>query len=447
MKIKIDSIFLMIVISLSVPQPVMAQAVVDDAVKVVGGFIDLLGRKKKSSKTKNNNQQKTSTVQQSGQQTASAHATPQEGIKKDKWVEAIYPGGGWLLPGSDDVVQVRLNVNREYSITGNVWGWGDIELMDEDVIDEGRLGPPTLKGNIYSFDITSKKGISRIGIQKLRDNPDESPYLKIAEVSGAIAKWVKQGSKLFISQGNGRLYNPTILAMTENELDDILKRCNDDNYIDYNWWVKNRKNSSVSSTANTGKPSGKLNSKVIDEVDTIPEIHDEVNNPPLQRTTTTAVNNLTTKGELGIFELRGPVKKCVSKNSNETSTHEFDKKGMWISENGMKPWAGQESVKRDRQGRIVKMGDSYDEEYESFAYNANGLITKRIKKYMDGIFQTNYYYNSKGECTKSVLEFEDMGDTGKDTTVYTILSRDSHGNWTKRKTQKGAIETRTITYY
>lgn len=46
-----------------------------------------------------------------------------------------------------------------------------------------------------------------------------------------------------------------------------------------------------------------------------------------------------------------------------TKVYGFDRKGMWISENGMKPWAGQESVKRDRQGRIVKMGDSCDEEY------------------------------------------------------------------------------------
>ena len=33
------------------------------------------------------------------------------------------------------------------------------------------------------------------------------------------------------------------------------------------------------------------------------------------------------------------------------------------------------------------------------------------------------------------------------TDVYTIITTDKYGNWTKRKTQNGEIETRVITYY
>lgn len=185
-----------------------------------------------------------------------------QGVKKDKWIEAIYPGGGWLLPFVEGkVIQIRLHVNR-YDIPTTVpdhfYGWGDIELSDVDWDVEGQLGAPTQKGDVFYFGITSESGRSTIGIRKLRDNPDDAPYLKIVDVSGAFAKWVKKGSKLMISQGNGRLYDPTVHAMTEAELDDALKRCNNDNFIDYNWWVKNRKGANASSKPIVAKDSKQL---------------------------------------------------------------------------------------------------------------------------------------------------------------------------------------------
>ena len=185
-----------------------------------------------------------------------------QGVKKDVWLEAIYPGCEWLLPLVEGkVVQIRLTVNR-YNIPptlpDHTPGWGDIELSEIDLNVEGQLGAPTLIRDVYYFDITSKKGSSRIGIKKLRDNPDDEPYLKIVEVSGAIAKWVKKGSKLMPYQGNGRMYNPTVYAMTEKELDNVLKKCNNDNYIDYNWWMKNRNGSNASSKPTVAKDSKQL---------------------------------------------------------------------------------------------------------------------------------------------------------------------------------------------
>ena len=259
MRTKVYLIVLSIIISVLVPQTVVAQDVIDDAVRVVGGLINVIGKKKKANQTKTNNQQKSTVVQQGSQKTVSS----QEGVKKDCWVEAIYPEGGWLLPLDEEkgITQIRLHVNR-YNIPATMpdhyKGWGEIELSDIDFDEEGLLGAPTQIGDVYYFGITSKSGSSRIGIQKLRDKSDDDPYLKIVEVSGAIAKWVKQGSKLYISQGNGRLYNPTVHAMNEKELDEILKRCNNDNYIDYNWWVKNRNSSNVSNSASAAKTSGQL---------------------------------------------------------------------------------------------------------------------------------------------------------------------------------------------
>lgn len=160
-------------------------------------------------------------------------------------------------------------------------------------------------------------------------------------------------------------------------------------------------------------------------------------------------DNFTIHGELGIFELQGFVKECRWNNGNEIFTYGFDEKGMWISENGKKPWELQQVVERDEQGRIIKMGDSYDEQYETFAYNGDGLITKRVMKDIDGYkIQTEYFYNDERECTKNVYTYDDpLEGPGEYYNTYTILNRDSQGNWTKRKNQNGKTETREIIYY
>ncbi len=166
-----------------------------------------------------------------------------------------------------------------------------------------------------------------------------------------------------------------------------------------------------------------------------------------RRTETTAVTiNYTARGELGIFDLRGPVKTCVWKKAYETHTYAFDPNGMWISTDGEQPWNNYGSVKRDAQGRIILMGEEV-ESGESFTYNANGLVTKHTVIYMDGRDVTTYSYNSEGYCTKETFSYSGMDGTGKNSATWTILTRDEQGNWTKRKTQKGVIETRTITYF
>ena len=163
-------------------------------------------------------------------------------------------------------------------------------------------------------------------------------------------------------------------------------------------------------------------------------------------TSKTTIINFTAQGELGLFALRGPVKECVWTTKDQTRKLGFDKKGMWISEDGRKPWGNYGKVKRDTKGRIIQMGEDV-ESGKLFTYNANGLMIKEVTIYMDGRDIATYAYNSKGECTKETFSYGDMYGSGKNTAIFTILERDSQGNWTKRKTQNGNVETRTITYH
>ena len=156
--------------------------------------------------------------------------------------------------------------------------------------------------------------------------------------------------------------------------------------------------------------------------------------------------NITVPGELGIYELRGPVKECKWIKSYETVTYGFDTNGKWITKDGQRltEFYGN-NIKRDSKGRITMLGDV--EENTKYHYNANGLITKFEQHFMDGRYEVSYTYNNNGECTKCVNKGSDMEGSFKNTVKFTILERDSYGNWTKRKDNQGGSETRTITYY
>lgn len=154
------------------------------------------------------------------------------------------------------------------------------------------------------------------------------------------------------------------------------------------------------------------------------------------------------RGELGIFDLRGPVKECKWKTENGTKTYTFDENGFWLTEDGQKlkdVFLG--GIERDAQKRIK---DGWVDGYGSrhYTYNAQGLATI-IEE--DGSKQT-LTYDADGYVKKEFLEiYPEMGDdegttAEQHTFTYTILEKDEIGNWTKRKSNRGT-ETRTITYY
>lgn len=160
------------------------------------------------------------------------------------------------------------------------------------------------------------------------------------------------------------------------------------------------------------------------------------------------------RGDLGAFDLRGPVKECKQDELIVT----FNPEGQFIAENGKpieKIYTG--GVKRDKNGRLQKgMYDPNDETGHDYYFDSKGLATKiHYRNYMDAGNTITYTYDADGYvATESDQEWgidavdEETGELPKPVVKkYTILEKDSYGNWTKRKDQKGNVTTRKITYY
>ena len=155
-------------------------------------------------------------------------------------------------------------------------------------------------------------------------------------------------------------------------------------------------------------------------------------------------DNVKVKGELGMFQLQGPVRECQWEEDGSSRTLGFDHQGMWTSQDGTSPFGSNVKVQRDVSGRIIKIGDTSDEEYRTYKYNDEGQLTEMMEKYMDGASVLKYTYNNDGNCVKVISTYS--GDDPV-TIQYTIINTDDHNNWTKRKDQYGNVATRTITYY
>lgn len=164
------------------------------------------------------------------------------------------------------------------------------------------------------------------------------------------------------------------------------------------------------------------------------------------------------RGELGIFDLRGPVRECKWKNANGVTTYTFNAGGYWLTKNGVAIVGGvfPGNVDRNKDGRIVHgYLDEYKETQHEFTYNDKGLVTMiDYQEYMDGGYVEEYTYDADG-YVKSVKSYytgmdavnEETGEADEPTVHrFTILEKDDAGNWTKRKSSQGT-ETRTIKYY
>lgn len=149
------------------------------------------------------------------------------------------------------------------------------------------------------------------------------------------------------------------------------------------------------------------------------------------------------RGDLGGFDLRGPVKKVVYSESSYT----FNEQGQLLTENGeslKSIFPG--GVKRDKNGRLIECNaDGYGSRY--YTYNANGLPTE-IRSDDSGRVLT-YDENGYVKTEEKTIE-PDMGSEDAPEVInltYTILEKDSYGNWTKRKDQNGDVESRQISYF
>ena len=143
---------------------------------------------------------------------------------------------------------------------------------------------------------------------------------------------------------------------------------------------------------------------------------------------------VASKGDLPMFDLHGTVKstKMSTLFGMEDSTYEFDRNGRVIKCDGQKVTSFRDMV-----------GDMWN-----FTKN-NGKLTK-IKTCGTACYEYVFTYNTNGEIIKYVEKVN--SPFGNNTTTYsvTILERDSHGNWTKRKISgygNTRTESRTISYY
>lgn len=168
-------------------------------------------------------------------------------------------------------------------------------------------------------------------------------------------------------------------------------------------------------------------------------------------TATQPTINVNFKGDLGRFALKGPVKYMKDMVGGGGPEYYFNSDGFLSESDGspLKADENNEQYTRDSQGRITiydKFGFNWKEEYE---FNSNGLLERKRSTNISGSNRSDdrYTYNSEGECVSCSSVYFQLGEQGKQTIKYTILTRDKYGNWTKRKDQHGNIETRKITYY
>ena len=157
-------------------------------------------------------------------------------------------------------------------------------------------------------------------------------------------------------------------------------------------------------------------------------------------------------GELGLFDLQGPVKECVWVNEWGNTKRTFDEKGFWLTHNGKaltKVYPA--GIKRDDKGRIISGRTDSDGNGEDYANNEFGKITKYSYHEYDSIEEDSYTYDENGNLLKGKFEpgGMDAGEPYEET--YENIDVDEHGNWTKRKVKCSlgdtSTQTRKITYY
>lgn len=116
---------------------------------------------------------------------------------------------------------------------------------------------------------------------------------------------------------------------------------------------------------------------------------------------------VTFKGDLGQFALRGPVKEF----STPIGVHEcFDRDGFLLdTETGKKKESDENNtVKRNEQGRIVRIDVLWNDSFETYDYDERGLLVKNYWEQFGRKVTKNYEYNEKGECLK--MTFIETGD-------------------------------------
>ena len=158
------------------------------------------------------------------------------------------------------------------------------------------------------------------------------------------------------------------------------------------------------------------------------------------------------RGELGIFDLRGPVKSCTWINEWGNTTRTFDAQGFWKTMDGKSLSAIFPSgIKRDAKGRIVKGLVDSEGNGEDYTYDAQGRVVKYFSHVYDAIENETTRYGADGYILQRRFEPGGMDAGEPYTETYRNVVVDKHGNWTERKVYSTdasiTVQKRTITYY
>ena len=167
-------------------------------------------------------------------------------------------------------------------------------------------------------------------------------------------------------------------------------------------------------------------------------------------------------GELGIHDLRGPVKSAVVNCDGEYEIeYTFDENGMWLTQGEQTiEEVYNNGIERDEQGRIVngkfEEPESCNLYAASYVYNGDGTIATIGYEDPEETSSTSYAYGENGDCVESHMTgtYCEMGADEEEVidviTEYEVLEKDARGNWTKRVEKTFGKEntvTRQITYY
>lgn len=167
-------------------------------------------------------------------------------------------------------------------------------------------------------------------------------------------------------------------------------------------------------------------------------------------------------GELGIHDLRGPVKSAVVNYDGEYEIeYTFDENGMWLTQGEQTiEEVYNNGIERDEQGRIVngkfEEPESCNLYAASYVYNGDGSIATIGYEDPEETSSTSYAYGENGDCVESHMTgtYCEMGAEEEEVidviTEYEVLEKDARGNWTKRVEKtfgKEKTVTRQITYF
>lgn len=174
--------------------------------------------------------------------------------------------------------------------------------------------------------------------------------------------------------------------------------------------------------------------------------------PTSGSTSVPAAAQAAARGELGIFELRGPVKSCTWVNEWGNTTRTFDAQGFWKTMDGKSLNAIFPSgIRRDTKGRIVKGLVDSEGNGEDYTYDAQGRVVKYFFHVYDDINNESTRYGADGYVLQRHFEPGGMDAGEPYTETYKNVTVDNYGNWTERKVYStdGSItaQKRKITYY